>query len=450
MTTLAYPTDWHPDSWQDRRAAQQPVYNDLAKLDAVVAQLGRLPPIVSSWEIESLKEHLARAQQGAAFVLQGGACAERFDECESDVIVRNLKILLQMSLVMMMGMRKPIIRIGRMAGQYAKPRSADTESSGGVVLPSYRGDIVNGASFSAETREPDPTLLLRGYERSALTLNFVRSLIDGGFADLHHPENWDLDFASSSSGGSEYQHLVHSVTDSLAFLESFSGESMQTKRVEFYSSHEGLLLRYEQAQTRFLRHRQRWYNLTTHMPWIGMRTADPEGAHVEYFRGLANPIAVKIGTTSSNEQVRALVRILNPDDELGRLALITRFGASHVEEHLPRVIEAVRSDGHQVLWIADPMHGNTETTSAGYKTRRFDAILSELGAAFRIHEEMDSTLGGVHLELTGDNVTECIGGARGLGERDLARDYRTFVDPRLNYEQAMEIALLIAGRFQGR
>ena len=291
--------------------------------------------------------------------------------------------------------------------------------------------------------------MLRGYERAALTINFIRSLLDGGFADLHHPENWDLDFVGESALAAEYRELVHQVSNSLRFFEVITGSTMHsTRRVSFYASHEGLHLPYEQAQTRFLPHRQGWYDLTTHMPWIGLRTSELDGAHVEYFRGISNPIAVKVGTSTSDEHLAGLVDVLNPRNEPGRLTFITRFGVNHIEEQLPRVIEAVRRTGSEVLWVCDPMHGNTETTADGYKTRRFDNIRNELRAAFRIHQQMGSTLGGVHLELTGDNVTECIGGARGLKEADLARAYKTQVDPRLNYEQAMEIAMLIAGRLR--
>ncbi len=449
MTLPSKRQDWHPASWQARPATQQPLYRDRDHLDRVIGRLSKLPPVVTSWEVEALKEQLAAAQRGEAFLLQGGDCAESFNECTSENVVDKLKILLQMSLVMLIGLKKPIIRVGRMAGQYAKPRSADTETRDGVSLPSYRGDLVNSLGFTAADREPDPELLLRGYERAGLTLNFVRSLIDGGFADLHHPENWDLDFVGSSHMADEYHKLVNSVSDSLEFFEAVTGEPMhRTRRVDFYTSHEGLHLHYEQAQSRFLPHRQTWYNLTTHLPWIGMRTAALDGAHVEYFRGITNPIGIKIGAGMSDEWLQGLIHVLNPNNEPGRLALITRFGAGNVDEHLPRVIRAVRTTGSRVLWVCDPMHGNTESTAEGYKTRRFDNILAELQATFRIHQEQGSYLGGVHLELTGENVTECIGGARGLKEADLARAYKTQVDPRLNYEQAMEIAMLIAGRLR--
>ena len=440
---------WAPDTWRSRIATQQPTYGDQQRLARVLEELSALPPIVTSWEIEALRDKLAAAQRGEAFLLQGGDCAESLEECTSENVVQKLKVLLQMSLVMLVGMKKPIIRIGRMAGQYAKPRSADFEERDGTSLPSYRGDIVNRRGFSRVEREPDPALMLRGYERAALTLNFVRSLIDGGFADMHHPENWELDFVKESDLAAEYHSIVNSVSEALEVFESIRGEPMhRTARVEFYASHEGLHLPYEQAQTRFLAHRNRWYNLTTHFPWIGMRTVELDGAHVEYFSGIANPIGVKVGSSLSDEHVRALVERLNPDNEPGRLTLITRFGASQIEEQLPRLIAAVRKTRKDVLWVCDPMHGNTETTSKGYKTRRFDNILSELQSAFRIHRAHDSYLGGVHLELSGDNITECIGGARGLSEAELSRAYQSRVDPRLNYEQAMEIAMLIAGRLR--
>lgn len=445
MNAVAQTTAWSPESWQSRPAEQQPRYADTAQLARVIEELSRLPPVVVSWEVDQLKEELAAAQRGERFLLQGGDCAEGFADCESTIIARKLKILLQMSLVLLHGLKKPVIRVGRIAGQYAKPRSADTETRDGVTLPSYRGDIVNRAAFTAADREPDPELLLRGYERAALTLNFVRALVDGGFADLHHPEYWDLGFMQHAKLKDAYQKIVDSISDSLDFFQAISGGPIhETSQVRFYSSHEGLHLLYEQAQTRYLPRRERWYNLSTHMPWIGMRTATPGGAHVEYFRGIANPIGVKVGTTMEAAWLGELTRILNPEGEAGRLTLIHRFGAGNIERSLPAMIQAVRDSGQQVLWVCDPMHGNTETTPQGVKTRRFENILSEVESAFRIHEESGSRLGGVHFELTGDDVTECTGGARGLSDGDLARAYRTSVDPRLNYEQALELAMLIA------
>ncbi|MBS0374977.1 MAG: 3-deoxy-7-phosphoheptulonate synthase [Proteobacteria bacterium] len=445
MATATRLEDWSPDSWQRRTTLQQPVYRDRGALERAVLSLSRLPPIVVSWEIDALHAHLAAAQRGERFILQGGDCAESLEDCSSERIVQQLKILLQMSLVLVHGLKQPIVRVGRMAGQYAKPRSTDTETRDGVTLPSYRGDIVNRAPFEAAAREPDPELLLRGYERAALTLNFVRALIDGGFTDLHHPEYWDLDFMRHSPKYEEYKRIVESLSDSLHFFESITGRPVaDSQRVEFYASHEGLHLHYEQAQTRYIQRRGRWYNLSTHLPWIGVRTAGLEHGHVEYFRGLANPIAVKVGPAADAAYLKELTRVLNPDNVPGRLTLIHRFGAKDIAAKLPALIEGVRAGGAEVLWICDPMHGNTESTSSGLKTRRFDNILAELEAAFRIHGELGSRLGGVHLELTGDNVTECTGGARGLSDGDLARAYRSTVDPRLNYEQALEVAMRIS------
>jgi 3-deoxy-7-phosphoheptulonate synthase len=440
------PSHWHPASWHVKPARQQPEYPDPRAVEDVLAQLSRLPPLVTSWEVERLKAELAEAQLGRAFLLQGGDCAESFEDCTSDAIARRLKILLQVSVVLLHGLKKPVIRVGRLGGQYAKPRSADTETQDGVTLPSYRGDLVNRAEFTAAARAPDPLLMLRGYERAALTLNFVRALVDGGFADLRHPEYWDLDFVRHSPLADEYRRIVSSIADSLDFFETIAGEPVhQLDRMRFYASHEGLHLLYEQAQTRYLAHRGRTYDLSTHFPWIGMRTADLDGAHVEFFRGIANPIAVKIGPSMTPEWLQGLIAVLNPQNEPGRLTLIHRFGARRIAEHLPPLIEAVRSAGALVLWSCDPMHGNTELTAEGVKTRRFDAIVDELDQAFRIHQAHGSHLGGVHIELTGDDVTECTGGARGLTDADLARAYRSQVDPRLNREQALELAMRIAG-----
>jgi 3-deoxy-7-phosphoheptulonate synthase len=438
---------WQPTSWHARKAQQQPSYDDPVALERAVADLSRLPPIVVSWEIEKLRGLLAAAERGEAFLLQGGDCAETFANCESDHIAKQLKVLLQMSLVLLQAMKRPIVRVGRFAGQYAKPRSADTETRDGVTLPAYRGDLVNHLEFTPEARRPDPQLLLRGYERAALTINFVRSLVDGGFADLHHPEYWDLGFLRDAPLREAYERITHSIGESLDFFESLTGQKVSdAARVEFYCSHEGLLLPYEQAQTRYIARQGRWYNLATHFPWIGMRTAQVDGAHVEYFRGIANPVGVKVGAGMSDEWLQELVATLDPQNQPGRLTLIHRFGLKDIERHLPRLIAAVRRTGHSVLWVCDPMHGNTETTAGGYKTRRFENILGELDLAFRVHRELGSILGGVHIELTGDDVTECTGGARGLTDADLQRAYRSQVDPRLNYEQSLELAMLIAER----
>jgi 3-deoxy-7-phosphoheptulonate synthase len=446
--------DWTPTSWTRVPAKQLPTYPDQVALEEAVRRLSQLPPLVTSWEVERLKKQLGEASTGRRFLLQGGACAESFDHCRPEVITNKLKILLQMSLVLSYGLKRRITRVGRFAGQYAKPRSADTETRDGVTLPSYRGDLINRPGFTESERIPDPDLLLRGYEHSALTLNFIRALVEGGFADLHHPEYWDLDFVSHSPRAAEYQKMVSSIADSLRFVESLTGtQAGEIGRVDFFTSHEGLHLPYEQAQTRQVPRRVGWYNLSTHLPWIGMRTAEVGGAHVEYFRGISNPIGIKIGPTMTPEWLSDLLEVLDPELEPGRITLIHRFGHDRISRSLPPLIAAVRDAGRRVLWCCDPMHGNTETTSNGLKTRRFENILSELEQAFEIHASEGSFLGGVHFELSGDNVTECIGGARGLSEVDLSRAYESRVDPRLNYEQALEMALLIArkmSRWNGR
>jgi 3-deoxy-7-phosphoheptulonate synthase len=436
---------WALTSWQHKPAAQQPVYPDPAALQNALTQLAKLPPLVTSWEIENLKQQLAEAVRGERFLLQGGDCSESFADCESSAIASKLKILLQMSLVLVQGGKKRVIRLGRFAGQYAKPRSADLETRDGVSLPPYRGDLINRNDFTLADRTPNPDLLLRAYERSGLTINFIRSLIDGGFADLHHPEYWELGFVANSPHAAEYTRMVESIGEALRFMETLAGRvAADINRVDFFTSHEGLHLHYEQAQTRQVPRRTGWYNLSTHFPWIGERTRSLDGAHVEYFRGIANPIGVKIGPGISVDEALALADVLNPHNEPGRLTFIHRFGSDRVEKCLPPLAKAFLAQGKQILWCCDPMHGNTETTSQGIKTRRFDKILKELDLSCRILKDCGAHLGGVHFELTGDNVTECIGGASGVTEADLSRDYRTQLDPRLNYEQAMEMALLLA------
>ena len=436
--------DWRPDSWQQKPATQQPHYPDATALQAAVAQLRQLPPLVTSWEVNHLREQLAAAQRGEVFVLQGGDCAESFEDCRPEIIANRLKVLLQMSLVLVHGLRRRVLRIGRFAGQYAKPRSADLETRDGQTLPSYRGDLVNGPAFTAAARIPDPQRLLEAHMRSAMTINFVRGLIDGGFADLHHPEYWDLAWVAHSPLAAEYQRRVDALGDSLRFMETLAGQPMsEFSRVDFFTSHEALLLWYEQAQTRQVPRSPGWYNLSTHFPWIGMRTAEIGGAHVEYCRGIRNPMGVKVSPTMTADWVLGLCATLNPQREPGRLTLIHRMGADKIGDALPRLIETVRDAGHPVLWLCDPMHGNTISTPNGLKTRPFDRIASEVEQAFAIHQACGSTLGGVHLELTGEDVTECTGGARNLSAADLERAYKSTVDPRLNYEQALELALKI-------
>ena len=448
---------WSPTSWQGKPTLQQPSWPDHAALDAALGSLGRLPPLVTSFEIEQLRSQLAEAATGTRFILQGGDCAETFEGCEPGAIASRLKILLQMSLVLVAGGRRRVTRIGRFAGQYAKPRSSDLETRDGVALPAYRGDLVNGPSFAAADRTPDPQRLLRGYERAALTLNFIRSLVDGGFADLHHPEYWDLDFVKHSPMAAEYQAMVDQIGESLRFMETLVGVDVaQSHRVDFFTSHEGLVLHYEQAQTRQVPRRPGWWDLSTHFPWIGVRTAQPDGGHVEFFRGIQNPVGLKVGAGTDAAALLRTVERIDPFRTPGRVVLITRFGAHAIGRELPALVDAVRASGRPVTWNCDPMHGNTETVvpqagpGAGVpvKTRKFGHILAEVEQSFEIHRAAGTVLGGIHVEVTGDDVTECTGGARGLTDDMLARAYRSPVDPRLNYEQSLELAMLIARRMR--
>jgi 3-deoxy-7-phosphoheptulonate synthase len=448
-------TAWSPESWKTKLYAQEVAYDDSAAVDAVVARLRELPPLVTSWEIERLKLQLADAQLGKRFLLQGGDCAESVADCRSPVITNKLKILLQISLVLIHGSHKPVIRVGRFAGQYAKPRSKPTETRDGVELPSYFGDLVNRPEFTPEARRADPSLMLAGYQHAAMTLNFIRSLSAGGFADVHHPEYWDLAFLDRAAVPEEvrveYERTTRQLAEALRFMEAL-GESTveELTRVDFYTSHEGLNLHYESAQTRAVPRRPGIYDLTTHFPWIGERTRHIDGAHIEFFRGIANPVGVKVGPSADPDDVVALVEALNPKDEPGKIALITRMGAKKVEAALPRVIEAVKRSGRRVLFICDPMHGNTQSTSSGVKTRDFDDIVREVEVSFDVHDAQGTHLGGVHVELTGEDVTECTGGAAGITEKDLDRNYLSMCDPRLNYRQALELGFRIAKRMSVR
>lgn len=443
------PQDWHPGSWLAKPATQQPSYPDADKLASAIQTLRSMPPLVTSWEILTLRQMLAEAEEGKRFVLQGGDCAESFAECDSNTISSRLKVLLQMSVVLIHGLKLPIVRVGRFAGQYAKPRSADMETRDGVELPSYRGDIVNGPEFTPEARLPDPERMLKGHSHSAMTINFIRALIDGGFADLHHPEYWDLGWVDHSPLAREYRRMVEQIGESVRFMETLAGPIGNFSRVDFYTSHEALLLHYEQALTRQVPRQTGFFNLSTHFPWIGMRTAALDGAHVEYCRGIKNPIGLKIGPSVTADLLLKVIDALNPNNERGKLMLIHRMGANKIVSALPPLLDAVRKEGKHVLWSCDPMHGNTESTSNGFKTRRFDNIRAELDRAFDLHRAAGTHLGGAHLELTGDNVTECLGGARDLSEIDLTRAYKSTVDPRLNYEQSLELAMLIV-RKSGR
>ena len=445
--TMKLAQNWTPDSWRGRDAMQQPQYDDVDALHRALDELRHLPPLVTSWEILSLKRQLAEAQEGKRFLLQAGDCAESFADCASPLISNQLKVLLQLSLVLVHGLQRPVVRVGRFAGQYAKPRSTDSETREGIALPSYRGDNVNRVEFSAAARRADPARLVLGHMHSALTLNFVRALTEGGFADLHHPEYWDLAWVEQSPHAVEYRAIVARIADAVRFMETLAGEPVANlSRAEFHTSHEALLLDYEQALTRQVPRQWGWFNLSTHFPWIGMRTAAIDGAHAEYFRGIRNPIAVKIGPEVKPNELMRLIEFLNPDDEPGRLTLIHRMGAARIASALPPLLDAVGVAGHRVLWVCDPMHGNGETLASGVKTRRFSNIRSEIEQSFDLHAAAGTRLGGVHLELTGEDVTECLGGARALCEQDLTRAYRSTVDPRLNYEQALELGLTIVQR----
>ncbi len=439
---------WDRESWRGMPNPQAIRYEDEGELRRIFATLSELPPLVTSWEIDRLKVLLAEAQQGRRFVVQGGDCAETFADCRSPVIASQMKILLQMSLVLVHAGHLPIVRVGRFAGQYIKPRSRPVEVRDGVELPSYFGDMVNRTDFSPQARRPKPENLLTAYTHAALTLNFVRSLSFGGFADLHHPEYWDLAFLQGphceAAARVEYLAAARQLATAFGFVEAVGeGTFDALRRVEFFTSHEGLHLDYEAAQTRRVPRHADHYDLTTHFPWIGERTRALDGAHVEFFRGVANPIGVKLGPKARGDDVVALAAALNPRHEDGKLAFITRMGAAQVSDVLPALIHAVKKAGHSVLWMCDPMHGNTRTTPSGVKTRSFDDVTLEVLATFAVHAACDSTLGGVHFELTGANVTECIGGASGITEADLGQNYATVCDPRLNYGQALEMSFLV-------
>jgi 3-deoxy-7-phosphoheptulonate synthase len=442
--------EWSPDSWRTKKAQQQAAYKSAADVDRVMATIAKLPPLVTSWEIQALGKQLGEAARGERFLLQGGDCAESFDQCNSSTIANKLKILLQMSLALAYGSHRRVIRVGRFAGQYAKPRSDDFETIDGVTLPSYRGDLINRPEFTEAARTPDPELILRGYERAGMTLNFIRALVSRGFSDPHRLDYWNLDWVKDSPMADEYRRVARTIGDSLRFMEDIVGlHPGELNWVDFFTSHEGLHLPYEQAQTRHVPRHEGWYNLSTHFPWIGLRTADLDGAHIEYFRGIRNPVAVKIGGITAPETLTRMIEVLHPGNEPGRLTLIHRFGSEKIGKFLPPLIEAAQRTGKTILWCCDPMHGNTEMTASGIKTRHFDKMLRELDQAFDIHAAYGGRLGGMHIELTGEDVTECVGGARAVSEADLKTAYRSNLDPRLNYEQALEIALFAARKMHG-
>jgi len=443
--SLDHSNKWTPDSWRKYPVKQLPEYENSGKLKKVFSKLKGFPPLVTSWEIEALKNKIAEAQHGNAFLLQGGDCAETFENTRSDQVVNLLKVLLQMSFIFIHETHKPVIRIGRIAGQYAKPRSSHYEEVNGEKIPNYRGDLFNRFDPTKESRELDSQRLIEGYHKAALTLNFIRALTDEGFADLHHPEYWELDFMKNNKYYKEYEQMVSSIHQAVTFVESVSSRSFQMlQNVNIYTSHEALNLYYDSAQTLQVPRREGWYNLSAHLVWLGNRTRNLGEAHVEYFRGIENPIGIKIGPPFEIDETLKLIETVNPGHEDGKVVLITRFGKDRVKDELPPFIQAVEREGLPVTWSCDPMHGNTFATEDNVKTRNFDDILSEIKDTFAIHKAENTHLGGVHLELTGNNVTECVGGSQGLNERGLNRNYKTFCDPRLNYEQSLEMAFLIA------
>lgn len=486
-TTNGHTPDWTPDSWRSKPIKQCPEYPDKEALAKSVAELKRLPPIVHPREIEKLKCLLRDVARGEAFLLQGGDCAELFDYCEQNAIESKIKLLLQMSLVLIWGADKRVVRIGRMAGQYAKPRSSPMETINGRQVPSFRGDILNG--FHPDERELDPSRLVRycppslcpslslitrtldttgvdmspltssrAYHHSAATLNYIRAAISSGIADLNRPLNWGLGHVRDPVLKAKYQEAVDFLTDMVCFMQTIGAENEKLHTVDLFTSHEGLLLEYEQSLTRLLddpssppsRPRKQYYDTSAHFLWIGDRTRQLDHAHVEFFRGVANPLGVKVGPTTPTSDLLELLRTLNPSREPGKITLITRYGADKVASLLPAHIRAVEDSEYAgtVVWQCDPMHGNTRSASCGFKTRNFSDIFSELQQTLRIHKEQGSYLGGVHLELTGDAVTECLGGSEGLGEDDLSTNYTSFCDPRLNEKQALELAFLIADHYR--
>jgi 3-deoxy-7-phosphoheptulonate synthase len=452
MTTKA-PGAWDPNSWRDRPIRQVPVYPDADKLAAMEHRLAKYPPLVFAGEARRLKAQLALASEGKAFVLQGGDCAESFADFTANIIRDTFRVLLQMAVVLTFGASLPVVKIGRVAGQFAKPRSSDTETQGGVTLPSYRGDIINGPEFTSEARIPDPSRMEFGYFQSASTLNLLRAFAGGGYADLHEVHRWNLDFAARSPLATRYQDLAHRIDETLSFMAACGMTSTTTRdmrETDFFICHEALLLPYEQALTRVDSTTGDWYGCSAHFLWIGDRTRQVDGAHVEFLRGVKNPLGMKVGPSQEPDDLLRILDVLNPTNEPGRVTLISRMGADKVSERLPPLIRAVERAGAKVVWLCDPMHGNTITTSDKVKTRNFDAILTEVRRFFDIHAVERTWGAGVHVEMTGQNVTECTGGAHKLTEADLAHRYETFCDPRLNAEQSLELAFLVAEELKER
>ena len=439
---------WSPESWRGRPAQQVPEYPDQGKLEAVEKRLRGYPPLVFAGEARRLTQLLGDVAEGRGFLLQGGDCAESFAEFSANNIRDTFRVLLQMAVVLTFGAALPVVKVGRMAGQFAKPRSAPTEKIGGVELPSYRGDIVNGIEFEAKSRAPDPERLAQAYNQSAATLNLLRAFAQGGFADLHKVHRWTLDFVADSPLGHRYAELADRLSETLEFMAAcgMTAESTpQIRETEFFTSHEALLLSYEQALTRVDSLTGKWYGCSAHLLWVGDRTRQLDGAHVEYMRGIENPIGLKCGPSMEADELLRLIEALNPANIAGRLILIARMGADRVEAKLPSLLRAVKRAGAKVVWACDPMHGNTIKSSTGYKTRPFERILAEVRGFFAVHQAEGTHAGGVHFEMTGQDVTECTGGAKAVTDQTLADRYHTHCDPRLNASQALELAFLIAG-----
>ena len=440
--------NWTPGSWRGKPARQLPEYPDERALREVEARLGSFPPLVFAGEARKLRRKLGRVAEGKGFLLQGGDCAESFAEHSADNIRDFFRVFLQMAVVLTYASGMPVVKVGRIAGQFAKPRSEDFEERGGTRLPSYRGDIVNSIEFEEEARRPDPHRQLQAYRQSAATLNLLRAFAQGGYANLEHVHRWTLGFLRDTPMAGRYQQIAERITDTMRFMRACGinpDTAHQLRTTDFYTSHEALLLGYEEALTRIDSTSGDWYATSGHFLWIGDRTRDPEGAHVEFLRGVSNPIGVKTGPSMTPDELLRLIDILNPGNDPGRLTVITRFGAEKVGEHLPALVRAVRREGRHVVWSCDPMHGNTVKTKEGVKTRPFAQVLAEVRAFMQVHAAEGSHAGGIHIEMTGQNVTECTGGARAIAESDLSNRYRTHCDPRLNAAQALELAFLIAG-----
>ena len=438
---------WAPNSWRSKPIIQVPEYPDAAKLEAVESQLRASPPLVFADEARNLKRALAKAADGEAFVLQGGDCAESFAEFHADNIRDTFRVLLQMAVVLTFGAGLPVVKLGRLAGQFAKPRSSNFETIDDVTLDAYRGDMVNGMAFTEAERVPDPERLVRVYNQSAATLNLLRAFAQGGYADLHKVHQWNLGFVANSPLGERYRDLADRLDETLGFMAACginSETTPQLRETDFYTCHEGLLLTYEEALTRVDSTSGDWYDTSAHMVWIGDRTRQPDGAHVEFMRGIANPIGMKTGPSMDPDELIRLIDILNPENEPGRLTLVSRMSADAVTEKLPPLVRRVRDEGRRVVWVCDPMHGNTIKSSSGYKTRPFDSILREVKGFFDVHRAEGTHAGGVHFEMTGQDVTECTGGARAITDDDLSARYHTHCDPRLNATQSLELAFLLA------